>query len=188
MAITIATASIIIARSGMKTERDLSPFFWSLVIIIIGGAVIAFLLVSRDAKKNEISFSCSSEFSSSLDIHKSKMNLEGILLITSYHSGNFSLSVQGTLKAEGGQYVVNRKLFFRYSRPLGHAAGVYNINPSGRENSPDDNAPDAIDYLFFDAYERGDKLYMVKRIDRETVIIGDQFSPRYACVMNHFTH
>ncbi len=28
---------------------------------------------------------------------------------------------------------------------------------------------------------------MVKRIDSETVVIGDQFSPRYACVMNHFT-
>jgi hypothetical protein len=112
------------------------------------GALIAYLLVNRDAKKNEISFSCSSEFSSSLDIHKSKMDLEGILLITSYHSGYFSLSVQGSLKAESGQYVVDRKLFFRYSRPLGHAAGVYAINPSGREKSPDDNAPDAIDYLF----------------------------------------
>lgn len=171
----------------MKTERDLSPYLWALVIIIIGGALIAYLLVNRDAKKNEISFSCSSEFSSSLDIHKSKMDFEGILLITSYHSGYFSLSVQGSLKAESGQYVVDRKLFFRYSRPLGHAAGVYAINPSGREKSPDDNAPDAIDYLFFDAYERADKLYMVKRIDSETVVIGDQFSPRYACVMNHFT-
>ena len=45
---------------------------------------------------------------------------------------------------------------------------------------------DAVDYLFFDAYERADKLYMLKRLNEETVLIGDNFSPRFACVMNHF--
>ncbi len=59
------------------------------------------------------------------------MDLEGILLITSYHSGYFSLSVQGSLKAESGQYVVDRKLFFRYSRPLGHAAGCMRLIRQG---------------------------------------------------------
>ncbi len=130
MVITIAIVSIIIVRSGMKTERDLSPYLWALVIIIIGGADSLFTGEQR-CQKNEISFSCSSEFSSSLDIHKSKMDLEGILLITSYHSGYFSLSVQGSLKAESGQYVVDRKLFFRYSRPLGHAAGCMRLIRQG---------------------------------------------------------
>lgn len=51
MVITIAIVSIIIVRSGMKTERDLSPYLWALVIIIIGGALIAYLLVNRDAKR-----------------------------------------------------------------------------------------------------------------------------------------
>ena len=108
------------------------------------------------------------------------------MLITSYNSGHLSLSVQGKLKSDDGEFAVNRKLFFRYARPLGHTAGVFMLTPNGREKSPDDEATDAIDYLFFDAYERADKLYMLKHLNEETVLIGDNFSPRFACVMNHF--
>ncbi|AML38692.1 Hypothetical protein EAG7_04963 [Klebsiella aerogenes] len=108
------------------------------------------------------------------------------MLITSYNSGHLSLSVQGKLKSDEGEFAVNRKLFFRYARPLGHTAGVFMLTPEGREKSPDDNATDAVDYLFFDAYEHADKLYMLKRLNEETVLIGDNFSPRFACVMNHF--
>ena len=81
---------------------------------------------------------------------------------------------------------VNRKLFFRYARPLGHTAGVFYAHSRWSEKSPDDDATDAVDYLFFDAYERADKLYMLKHLNEETVLIGDNFSPRFACVMNHF--
>lgn len=115
-----------------------------------------------------------------------KKELHGIMLITSYNSGHLSLSVQGKLKSDDGEFAVNRKLFFRYARPLGHTAGVFMLTPDGREKSPDDDATDAVDYLFFDAYERADKLYMLKHLNEETVLIGDNFSPRFACVMNHF--
>ena len=171
----------------MKQESDRSPLLWSVMIAICGLAAIAFLVVAGDAKKKEISFSCSSEFTSILDIHNTKKELNGILLITSYNSGHLSLSVQGKLKSDEGEFSVNRKLFFRYARPLGHTAGVFMLTPEGREKSPDDNATDAVDYLFFDAYERTDKLYMLKHLNKETVLIGDNFSPRFACVMNRFS-
>ena len=98
----------------------------------------------------------------------------------------FIVTFQGKLKSDDGEFAVNRKLFFRYARPLGHTAGVFMLTPDGREKSPDDDATDAVDYLFFDAYERADKLYMLKHLNEETVLIGDNFSPRFACVMNHF--
>lgn len=170
----------------MKQESDHSPLLWSVVIAIFGLATIAFFIIAGNAKKQEISFSCSSEFTSILDIQNTKKELHGIMLITSYNSGHLSLSVQGKLKSDDGEFAVNRKLFFRYARPLGHTAGVFMLNPDGREKSPDDEATDAIDYLFFDAYERADKLYMLKHLNEETVLIGDNFSPRFACVMNHF--
>ncbi|MDX7467554.1 hypothetical protein SJ304_27930, partial [Klebsiella pneumoniae] len=69
------------------------------------------------------------------------------MLITSYNSGHLSLSVQGKLKSDDGEFAVNRKLFFRYARPLGHTAGVFMLTPNGREKSPDDEATDAVDYL-----------------------------------------
>ncbi|WP_032940050.1 hypothetical protein [Citrobacter youngae] len=170
----------------MKRESDHSPLLWSVVIAIFGLATIAFFIIAGNAKKQEISFSCSSEFTSILDIQNSKKELTGIMLITSYNSGHLSLSVQGKFKSDDGEFTVSRKLFFRYARPLGHTAGVFMLTPDGREKNPDDDATDAIDYLFFDAYERADKLYMLKHLNEETVLIGDNFSPRFACVMNHF--
>ncbi|MDM2906874.1 hypothetical protein [Citrobacter sp. Cpo015] len=170
----------------MKQESDHSPLLWSVVIAIFGLAAIAFFIIAGNAKKQEISFSCSSEFTSILDIQNTKKELHGIMLITSYNSGHLSLSVQGKLKSDDGEFAVNRKLFFRYARPLGHTAGVFMLTPDGREKSPDDDATDAVDYLFFDAYERANKLYMLKHLNEETVLIGDNFSPRFACVMNHF--
>lgn len=171
----------------MKPESDHSPLLWSVVITICGLAAIAFLIITGNAKKKEISFSCSSEFTSILDVHNSKKVLNGILLITSYNSGHLSLSVQGKFKSDEGEFTVDRKLFFRYASPLGHTAGVFTLTPDGREKAPDDDAADEIDYLFFDAYKRVDKLYMLKRINKETIIIGDSFSPRLACVMNRFS-
>ena len=160
----------------MKQESDHSPLLWSVVIAIFGLAAIAFFIIAGNAKKQEISFSCSSEFTSILDIQDTKKVLHGIMLITSYNSGHLSLSVQGKLKSDDGEFAVNRKLFFRYARPLGHTAGVFMLTPNGREKSPDDEATD----------ERADKLYMLKHLNEETVLIGDNFSPRFACVMNHF--
>jgi hypothetical protein len=169
----------------MKQESDHSPLLWSVVIAIFGLATIAFLL-SPGMRKTR------NQFFLFLGIHvdtrhpKHQKELHGIMLITSYNSGHLSLSVQGKLKSDDGEFAVNRKLFFRYARPLGHTAGVFMLTPDGREKSPDDEATDAIDYLFFDAYERADKLYMLKHLNEETVLIGDNFSPRFACVMNHF--
>lgn len=93
-----------------------------------------FFIIAGNAKKQEISFSCSSEFTSILDIQNTKKELHGIMLITSYNSGHLSLSVQGKLKSDDGEFAVNRKLFFRYARPLGHTAGVFMLTPDGREN------------------------------------------------------
>lgn len=171
----------------MKPDRDHSPLLWSVVIAICGLTAIAFIIISGNVKKKEISFSCSAEFTSILDIHNTKKELNGILLITSYNSGHLSLSVQGKLKSDDGEFTVNRKLFYHYTRLISHTAGVFNLAPDGREKSPDDDATDAVDYLFFDAYERTDKLYMLKRLNEETVLIGDNFSPRIACVMNRFS-
>ncbi len=70
MVITIAIVSIIIVRSGMKTER-IYPLFMGIGDHHYWGADSLFTGEQR-CQKNEISFSCSSEFSSSLDIHKSK--------------------------------------------------------------------------------------------------------------------
>ena len=46
----------------MKQESDHSPLLWSVVIAIFGLAAIAFFIIAGNAKKQEISFSCSSEF------------------------------------------------------------------------------------------------------------------------------
>ena len=51
----------------MKQESDHSPLLWSVVIAIFGLAAIAFFIIAGNAKKQEISFSCSSEFTSILD-------------------------------------------------------------------------------------------------------------------------
>lgn len=82
----------------MKQESDHSPLLWSVVIAIFGLAAIAFFIIAGNAKKQEISFSCSSEFTSILDIQNTKKELHGIMLITSYNSGHLSLSVQGNSK------------------------------------------------------------------------------------------
>lgn len=50
----------------MKQESDHSPLLWSVVIAIFGLAAIAFFIIVGNAKKQEISFSCSSEFTSIL--------------------------------------------------------------------------------------------------------------------------
>jgi len=84
----------------MKQESDHSPLLWSVVIAIFGLATIAFFIIAGNAKKQEISFSCSSEFTSILDIQNTKKELHGIMLITSYNSGHLSLSVQGKLKSD----------------------------------------------------------------------------------------
>ena len=56
----------------MKQESDHSPLLWSVVIAIFGLAAIAFFIIAGNAKKQEISFSCSSEFTSILDIQDTK--------------------------------------------------------------------------------------------------------------------
>ena len=45
----------------MKQESDHSPLLWSVVIAIFGLAAIAFFIIAGNAKKQEISFSCSSD-------------------------------------------------------------------------------------------------------------------------------
>ncbi len=56
----------------MKQESNYSPLLWSVVIAIFGLAAIAFFIIAGNAKKQEISFSCSSEFTSILDIQDTK--------------------------------------------------------------------------------------------------------------------
>lgn len=171
----------------MKAKSELDSLYWSLVIMVCGLIIIAYLIANNLTKNKEINFSCSSQFKSTLSIHKSKMAFDGVLLLAGYSPEHFSLSVRGELKSDTGQFVVNRKLYFHYASKISPNAGVYMITPERREKGPDDNATDDIDYLLFDIYNGTDKLYLVKRINSETAIIGDSFSPRFACVINHLT-
>ena len=106
----------------MKQESDHSPLLWSVVIAIFGLAAIAFYYRREcENKKSVFPAPRNSRRYSTSRIQKGtpRNNADNQLQLRT----PFIVS-PGKLKSDDGEFAVNRKLFFRYARPLGHTAGV----------------------------------------------------------------
>ena len=169
----------------MLTRDKLAPFFWPLIIVISGILVISLIIISAKKNSNDVDFSCTAELDSSVKIHNEQWNLTGVVIMTGYRNNTLSLLLRGNLGHNQQQLTVNRKLYFGYYNPGTNNRGFFITNFKGHEKNPDDNAPDNIDYIFFDAYQNFDKVNIIKRIDERMVIIGDTFSPVLICVINN---
>ena len=169
----------------MFKKEKLVPFLWP-SLIVAGGILAIMLMISADEKKtNDIDFSCTSELESSINIRNDEWDLKGVAIITGYRNNKISLLLRGKLEHDKQQLSVDRKLYFDYYSPGKSNHGFFITNFKGHKKKPDDNAPDNIDYIFFDAYQNIDKVNIIKRIDERMVVIGDTFSPVLICVINN---
>lgn len=169
----------------MSKREKFAPIFWPVLIIFSGILAMALMITAGAKKTNDIDFSCTSELKSSVSIHNEEWNLKGVVIITGYRNNKISLLLRGKLEYNKQLLSVDRKLSFDYYYPGKSNHGFFITNFKGHEKNPNDNAPDNIDYIFFDAYQNFDKVNIIKRIDERMVIIGDTFSPVLICVINN---
>lgn len=167
-----------------KKER-IAPAFWPAIIVVSGILAIALMITADQKKTNDIDFSCTSELESSINIRNDEWDLKGVAIITGYRNNKISVLLRGKLEHYKQQLDVNRKLYFDYYSLGKSNHGFFITNFHGHKKNPDDNAPDNIDYIFFDAYQNFDKVNIIKRIDERMVVIGDTFSPMLICVINN---
>lgn len=172
-------------NNNMTKNKYINILILTTMILSIALAAIAIRVVSIRRHANNIDFSCTSEIESSIGINDKQWILNGITTLTSFQADKMSLSIKGKLTSGVGEHIVNRRLLFSYTVPANRNKGAFISRFIGHEKKPDDNSPDKFDYIFFDAYRDFDKIYIIKRIDERTVIVGDNFSPVFACVINN---
>lgn len=165
--------------------KNMSMYILSIAIIFIALIAMSFRVIIAQNDTDNIDFSCTSEIESLININDKKWLLNGIATLTSFHADKISLLIKGKLAFNNEEHTVNRRLLFNYTVPENRNKGAFISRFKGHEKKPDDDAPDNIDYIFFDAYKNFDKINIIKRIDERTVIIGDNFSPVFACIINN---
>lgn len=183
--ITTVFRNIIIMKNNMTENKNINTLLLATIIISVALATITVRFITFRSHANNIDFSCTSEIESLIDIDEKQWIFNGITTLTSFQEDKMSLSVKGKLTFGTEEDIVNRRLLFSYTVPANRNKGAFISRFIGHEKKPDDNSPDKFDYIFFDAYRDFDKINIIKRIDERTVIVGDNFSPVFACVINN---
>lgn len=171
--------------NNIMIKKTMGMYTLSVAIIFIALIVISLQLITTKKNADNIDFSCTSEIESLIKINDRQWILSAIATLTSFHPDKISLLIKGKLTLNNEQHTVNRRLLFNYTVPDNRNKGAFISSFKGHEKKPDDDAPDNIDYIFFDAYQNFDKINIIKRIDEKVVIIGDNFSPIFACIINN---
>ncbi|EMH4163959.1 hypothetical protein RJ498_003257 [Pluralibacter gergoviae] len=159
-------------------------YYWPAIIIMVGIAIITYKFQTKKKPKNDISFSCTSEIQSSVDMYNKQWGLNGIIMINTYQNGILTLSAKGKVNHEAQEYTISRRLFFNFTSSDRHS-GSFILRFINHKKNPDDNSPDNVDYIFFDAYQGIDNNYRIKQVNEKMVIFGDNFSPDFACIINN---
>lgn len=167
----------------MMLRKD-HPYYWAAIIIMLGIAVITYKVRTKKNPVNDVNFSCTSEIQSSVGMYNKQWNLNGIVMVNTYHNGRLALSVKGKVNHEAQEYTISRKLFFNLTSSDRHS-GSFTSRFINHKKNPDDNSPDNVDYIFFDAYQGVDNIYRIKQVNEKMVIFGDNFSPDFACTINN---
>lgn len=164
--------------------RKYHRYYWAVIIIMVGIVIITYRIETKKNTKNYVNFSCTSEIQSSVDMYNKQWNLYGIVMINTYQNGRLTLSIKGKVNHEAQEYTISRKLFFNLTSSDKYSGSFISRFINHKKN-PEDNSPDNVDYIFFDAYQGIDNNYRIKQANEKMVIFGDNFSPDFACIINN---
>jgi hypothetical protein len=164
-----------------KNKTILFSLLATLTLMILAtAAVIA-------SHRKEAQLPCVAEFKVTLHMGDSSVNARGIFILLEDTPDRLSLSVQSMLRTDGKEYMVNRKLTYQIEQRHTPQAEMINMRLIGSDKFWTDSAPDRLGNNFlFQTYKNKGRLYVIKHINEDTLLIGSGYSPMFTCVINRF--